>query len=265
MQSFFFGDPHSQLLGVYHPPPSSAAGNSGAVLCSPAGAEYGATQRALRVLASRLAKAGFHTLRFDYFATGDSAGESEEADFDCWQNDISLAVDELRESRGVSAVTLVGLRLGAALAALTATRRSDIDALVLWEPVVNGKAHLDRIRSLHRLWLKSELTMRPEAKKHCSDHEALGYPLSNEMAQAIARLDLLDIDGVAARRILVIGEDGNAADSVHDAWVSHPLSTLERRKIAEPTRWLEQPENSQQHVPAQSIGAIVEWLTGAMV
>ena len=45
------------------------------MLCYPWGSEYIYAHRSLRLLAQRRAAAGIHTLRFDYFGTGDSDGD----------------------------------------------------------------------------------------------------------------------------------------------------------------------------------------------
>jgi len=52
---------------------------------------------ALRTLAALLAREGFHVLRFDYYATGDSAGESSEGSLSEWRANIVTARDDLRE------------------------------------------------------------------------------------------------------------------------------------------------------------------------
>ena len=91
----------------------------------------------------RLSAAGIDTLRFDYFGTGDSAGEMVDADLAGWETDIELAIEELRDMVGSARVTLIGLRLGATLAARVAARRpGDVDRLVLWDPIQSGLEYL---------------------------------------------------------------------------------------------------------------------------
>ena len=75
-------------------------------------------------LLEQLAAQGWHVLRFDYFGTGDSAGEFDEADLTGWEADIEQALDELLDMAGARKVALVGLRLGATLAARVAARAS---------------------------------------------------------------------------------------------------------------------------------------------
>ena len=72
-----------------------------------------------------LAARGVHSLRFDYFGTGDSAGETTEADLKGWCGDIETAIDELTHMTGCRRVILIGMRLGGTLAAEVAAKRPD--------------------------------------------------------------------------------------------------------------------------------------------
>jgi pimeloyl-ACP methyl ester carboxylesterase len=107
-----------------------------AVICNPVGAEYVYAHRSLRHLASRLAQRGFHVLRFDYYGTGDSAGNDADASIDAMQEDVEFAIEAARDIAGVNRVTLIGLRLGAAIASRAAARQPDeVESLVLWDPL----------------------------------------------------------------------------------------------------------------------------------
>jgi pimeloyl-ACP methyl ester carboxylesterase len=107
-----------------------------AVLCQPLGTEYTYAHRSVRQLAVRLAMAGFHTLRFDYFGTGDSAGTDAEMDLAGCETDVESAMEALADIVGTSRVTLIGLRAGANIAARVAARHvAEVEALVLWDPL----------------------------------------------------------------------------------------------------------------------------------
>ena len=86
-----------------------------------------------------------HVLRFDYLGTGDSAGEVCDVVLEDWLENICQAVDELKETTGLRTIGLVGLRFGSALAALAAQTRSDVDRLVLWDPIADGHEYLDTL------------------------------------------------------------------------------------------------------------------------
>jgi uncharacterized protein len=145
MNPLFFGSTGKALFGVYHPPRSRETRDHGIVLCYPAGQEYMRAHRAFRQLAILLSKAGFPVLRFDYFGTGDSNGESEQGSMEQWVEDVGTAIQELKDNAAVERVSLVGLRLGATLAARVQERRSDVASVVLWDPVVDGSSYFREI------------------------------------------------------------------------------------------------------------------------
>ncbi len=146
MTPFYFGGRDRRLFGVYEPAISRAARRSAAVLCYPLGEEYFHAHRPLRHLSRLLAQAGFHTLRFDYYGTGDSDGEIGEVSLCGARMDVLAAVQELKAITQVEAVTLVGLRLGASLAASAAAiSPAEVNDLVLWDPVVTGDRYFQEV------------------------------------------------------------------------------------------------------------------------
>ncbi|HEY6551982.1 MAG TPA: alpha/beta hydrolase, partial [Vicinamibacteria bacterium] len=150
MKPLFFGSSQKPLFGLHTPPTGESGGRSAVVLCAPVGQEYMRSHRTLRELAGRLSQSGFHVLRFDYYGCGDSGGTALEGDLDQWTSDVGAAIDEARDGSGLDRVSLVGLRLGAALAARASVRRTDLDRVVFWEPVVDGRGHLEEQLDLHR-------------------------------------------------------------------------------------------------------------------
>src|SRR5260221_12888570 len=98
MTPFQFGSSERRLFGVYDP----AAHNTGglvraAVICYPSSDEQSHAYRTLRQLAARLSQAGIHVLRFDYYGTGDSAGETGQGNAAGWCRDIETAIAELKD------------------------------------------------------------------------------------------------------------------------------------------------------------------------
>ena len=149
MEPFFFRKTAKPLLGIYHPPQISTVRNVGVILCYPMGQEYIRSYRSLQKLAGLLSSVGIHVLRFDYYGCGDSDGDGTQSSIQQWIDDILTAVNELKEGCGLEKVCLVGLRLGAALAIIAGTRRADIDSIILWDPVIDGKRYLEESTSLH--------------------------------------------------------------------------------------------------------------------
>jgi pimeloyl-ACP methyl ester carboxylesterase len=137
MTAFHFGSRQRRLFGYYEPARADSRNVQAALLCHPMGNEQVFAYRAMRQLANRLVRAGFHVLRFDYFGTGDSYGDTGEGDLASWCDDIETAIEELKDITGAIKVDVVGLRLGANLSAQVAFHRPrEINKLVLWEPLV---------------------------------------------------------------------------------------------------------------------------------
>lgn len=201
MRAYYFGPPGRRLFGAYHAPEGTPAAGPGVVICQPHGHEYLRTHRALRNLAVLLARQGVPVLRFDYFGCGDSEGDAAEGTADRWVGDIALAADELRRTARVARVALVGVRLGAALAASAAAARSDVDALVLWDPVIRGDAYADGLVRLHARWLA--IDQRQEAPA-IGESAPLGFPLSTAGRAALSRLDASAVRLAPATRVQVI-------------------------------------------------------------
>jgi pimeloyl-ACP methyl ester carboxylesterase len=198
---FFFGSADRQLFGAYHASRPSVPERGAAVLCPPWGPEYIASHRVLRRLALMLSESGYHVLRFDYFGTGDSAGSREEGDLDSWYADASAAVDELRDMSGVSKVTVFGIRLGAHVAWRLALNRSDVSAVVMWDPVIDGTEYVrelvDAQQEIDRWSLVPDDTrsvMMDSSRNETID--LLGFPLTVAMRRTI---EMITIDSYTLR------------------------------------------------------------------
>jgi pimeloyl-ACP methyl ester carboxylesterase len=135
-------------VGWLHP----AAGGRGIVLCSAFGYEELCSRRTMHDLACSLARAGLPVLRFDYHGTADSAGTGEDPKrVATWIANIGAATDFIRRETAATEVVLVGLRLGALLAACAAARRTDIAALALLAPPLSGRGYARELKALAHL------------------------------------------------------------------------------------------------------------------
>jgi pimeloyl-ACP methyl ester carboxylesterase len=217
VQPFYFGTSQKQLFGVYHAPEARAARQAAFLLCQPLGHEYLRAHRAFRNLAVALAGQGFHVLRFDYFGCGDSGGDDEQATVEQCLLDLSAAIDELKDTAGAAKVSLIGLRFGATLAAVAASRRTDIDRIVLWDPVLEGRDYLDDLRTLHVTWLKDRLGAG--ATHDPSRPELLGCPLTAGNEEQIAATSLTGLvasPGLRARGVwLMVSEALTRYETLH--------------------------------------------------
>jgi len=101
MNPLFFGTGARRLFGVYAPGSAGTLTARAAVICYPWGPEYLRAHRSMKHLSTRLARSGLHVLRFDYFGTGDSAGEMTEGDLRGWEDDVETAIDEVNAGLGL--------------------------------------------------------------------------------------------------------------------------------------------------------------------
>jgi pimeloyl-ACP methyl ester carboxylesterase len=251
-----FGRTAGELFGLMQLPASGEVKDTAVVLCPPFGLEYIRSHRAFVTLGSRLAAKGLATLRLDYFGCGDSAGESEDGTVERWVEDVCDAVDEARRQSGARAVSLVGLRLGAAVAALAAAQRSDVDRLVLWDPIISGREYLGELRAGHRRWLAHAY-----ATSRCtSTEEAFGFPLHERLRGGIVDIDI-SLAAHPARRLLVLetGERARLAGGNGAASAERP--GLELCHLLDRRVWLEDP--SRGVVPVHVFEKIVTWLVSS--
>lgn len=239
MNPFFFGTRQRRLFGVYSPARASASGSGtrAVVLCAPWGQEYLRAHRAIKQLATLLNQAGVHVLRFDWFGTGDSAGEMLDASLAGWQADLETAIDELKDTTDAARVGLVGLRLGGALAAaVAARRRKDVDSLVLWDPVVSGEGYLKELLA----------EARPRAVERGGGHEVMGFALGEAMAAELRAL-VLPAAELPARTLVVRSVPGEVAGAV-------PVEVIEGQPA-----WLEDRHSGAGAVPVKVLQRIAQW------
>lgn len=115
-------------------------------MCHPMGEEKLWAHRVFVSFARDLAAAGFAVVRFDFRGEGDSDRAFEDADLETRIQDTCLILDTVKElNPSVSDIALLGLRLGAAVAVATATRRADVSRLILWDPVIDGASYIQTV------------------------------------------------------------------------------------------------------------------------
>src|ERR1035438_8520353 len=209
----WFGPTDLPFFGWLHLPQEA---NAGVVLCRPIGLEALSAPRAYRCLAEKLADKGFVTLQFDYTGTGDSAGDpADVVGTGTWLSDIGAAIDCVRQT-GVSRVGIIGLRLGATLAA-NAAADNDIEALVLWDPCETGRGFLREQRML-----AIAIGVAPGGDPASVEGiEIPGLLLPKDLAEAIRALRLGDSAGVLALRVLLL----TRPDRPSGASIQEQLST----------------------------------------
>jgi len=198
----FFGDSKRPLYGV-HQAPLTGGRSRAVVLCNPFGEEAIRAFRIYRLIAERLAAAGVSVLRFDYAATGDSAGACEAASLAGFAESIALAQEEIVDISGARDCIFIGLRLGASAAVIAATTTSARpSALVLWDPVVSGTDYLKELSEGHARAIETQIGSRPAITDPPS--EALGFAVPETLGDELKALDLLRTTRAPARRVAIV-------------------------------------------------------------
>lgn len=138
----------------------STKGRRFALLTEPSGACRGALlylhpfaeemnkSRRMAALGARaFAEHGWTVLQLDHFGCGESSGDFSNVDWQDWIDDVEAGYEWLRAD-GHPAPALWSLRAGSLLASDWLARRGTGVALLLWQPVANGKQHLTQFLRL---------------------------------------------------------------------------------------------------------------------
>ncbi len=223
IEPLVFGNANARVLGVLHRPPSSRARDAGIVICAPIGYENVCAYRPLRTLANQLAASGRPTLRFDLPGIGDSPGdEFDTCLVERWVNAIEAAVHELRRVADVRTVALVGVRLGATLAAVAAARDLDLSELVLWAPFKTGSAYAREMRAFHALAEREfDRPERPQSAFPDGAMEVSGFVLADSTLADLGGIDLTSINFEGSPPARVLLADRATAPSDDDPTVEN--------------------------------------------
>jgi uncharacterized protein len=229
-----FGRPSREMVGVHQKARSEAPARASFLLCRPLGQEAVRTAAVFRVLADRLAREGCDSLRFDYHGTGDSPGEEGDQSMSGWVEDTLAAHEQLSPGGGVPVIWF-GMGLGATLALRAALRAKVLPShLVLWEPVLDGKAYAQALLDGHRAELTREFGEPWERLRQIGKvvepslpGDVLGFEVGKQLADDLTQMQDLTLSpalrrGIrvtcavhAEQRALLAGLEGNALLKLH--------------------------------------------------
>ena len=247
----YFTSGDSRLFSWYHESAAAVSRDCVAVICPPFGHEYSSSHRTLRHLADALASCGVPALRFDYHGTGDSPGSDLDPDRVArWRLDIASAIEHARASSGRTSVCLVGVRLGATVAAIAAAG-GEVDYVVAWNPVVAGRTY---VRELQAIAMTAATAARPTE----GELESAGFVTSAQTLEQIKQLDLTKLAWRVGRRVLLVRRDGQPQYSA----ISRRLAELGiAHDEAEGAGWsamMAEPQHTE--VPAAALETIAGWI-----
>jgi len=251
-QALYIGEGDDALFGWFHTADGVPVRDCVAVVCPPLGHEYVHSHRSVRYLADTLARAGVPALRFDYHGTGDSPGSDlDPGRVARWLADVRRAIDEARARSGRARVCLVGIRLGATLAALASAERA-VDQLVLWGPAVSGRRY---VREMQAIAQASELAGRGGDTGWV---EPAGFVLSAETQEQLKALSLLKVSPQVRDAVLLVSRDDVPDEEglqAHLASLGREVDTLDGAGFA---GMMAEPHHTV--VPQDTLDGIAGWL-----
>lgn len=189
----FIGSDHPAFSLQYWPTETPKAN---IIYLPPFGEEMNRCRSMVASQARWFARQGSSCTILDYFGTGESHGEFEDASLEIWQENIANAIQRVRERSDVP-ITLWGLRLGALIAFDCISRPSTaVNKLLLWQPVTSGKLFLtqmlrQRTASLMQAGKEAETTEQMKNALAAGETiEVAGFKLGGVLATGIDRLTL---------------------------------------------------------------------------
>ncbi len=244
-------------FGWLHAPRDRASSDVAVLICTGFLQDAILAYGSLRVLADDLADAGYVALRYDYPGTGDSCDDAVErvGHWTAWQRSVDEAANWLRATTGTKRLILVGLRLGTTLATMAAARRDDVAGLLMFEPVVSGRAYV------RQLALEAELLSgkRPDKGEDLALRE---FRFSPATLTQIGEVDLRKVAPKAGTEVAISAQaESKTVDEAAAAWRAagaavttlgwDGLASLVRHKIIEEDTLAD-------------FGAVVRWLHAAV-
>ncbi len=187
-----------RLFRVLHRPQGQA--RAAVLLLPPCGDEKRAAYGACARLARALCAAGAAVIRFDYFGTGDSSGESAELTLSSMRDDSLAVAAELKELLPGTPLVLLGVRMGASLALETSVELG-AEKVVAVAPLVSGSSWLRQERGrkrLRRSMVRREMaaagadlaTLKEDAPPPGVAEDLDGLPVSEVFAAELEEFDL---------------------------------------------------------------------------
>ena len=230
-------------FAMLHP----AGGTHGVLICNTLGDEALNVYRPLVHLAGRFAAAGAPTLRLEYYGTGDSGGEdAQPGRFRAWLGNIVAGVRWLRQNCAVGPVTLVGVRIGAALAARAACDIDGVASLVMLAPVATGRRFLREM--VLRANATAEIWQVPSHIEEGGWFEAYGIRLDRATRDELERLDVAKLPRAPAPHALVLDQHDSPAGGIMAERLRHLGTQAVHRTIAGLAEMLRDPyENAVPH------------------
>jgi hypothetical protein len=201
-------------------------------------------------------------LHIDYDGTGDSSGgDGDPGRVEAWRRSIGAAVALMRAG-GAPYVSLVGMRLGATLAA-SVSQDCKPEGLVLWDPCDSGRSYLREQAVLCLVYEPNEIGSAASGTGPATRDNGLGKveTLGNvywpATVRAMSELTIGAIPDVLAGHVLALLRPGATKRSLLER-----LSELGAEVVdAVDQELMMDVSYSQLFAPQSTVGTIVRWLS----
>ena len=169
-------------------------------------------------------------------------------------------MDKLKQKGNLSNLVLAGLRLGGTLAMMAAENRKDVNGVILWEPVVNGRKFLKELNWLQSRYIESmHREYRRLYKGNPSLNEILGFDLTSSLTKDLKKLDLMSQFRLQNNDILFLLNESTFNYNGFLDFLINSQNKLTLKVVEEQMFWLERPYKAL--VPVRSIRTIISWLS----
>lgn len=250
-----FGAPNRQMVGLLQTPAAGKPLRAGFLLCRPFGQEAVRTAPIYRAVSDRLAREGCTVLAFDHHGCGDSPGDLEVQSLGDWTGDTLAARAQLgRDAPGVR-LHWFGMGVGANIAALAALQADPApDCVVLWEPVLDGRAYLERLIDAHREDLAREMDRSwPELVRRGEPEPGvpgslLGFTLGPRLHEELAQTRELPLLAIAERGTRVVMA---VPEKQLGGYAAKGDSRVSVQAIETPTNWMSTEASGSAIVPQE--------------
>lgn len=217
------------------------------LICPPVGHEFVNSYRGLRHLADGFAEKGVTTFRVEYQGVGDSSGLDTDPDrIQKWLESIERTVTFIKEKCEIKKVSLLGLRIGATLASMI-SNKIEIENLMCWVPVVEGKRYIREMLALQKTGENADLDV------DSTTLEGGGFLITRETMNELLSLSLTKIIPNAKHVFLFNTDDLPIPNQLMEAW-SNQNFQFTHKTLSGYADMMATPHNSK--VPSYAIEEI---------
>jgi alpha-beta hydrolase superfamily lysophospholipase len=229
-----------------------APGDCAVVMCAAMGHEQLCASRGWRELAADIAAAGFPVLRFDWAGCGDATGSEDDPDqLAAWQASLRAAVREARARFQTNRIVLLGLRLGATLAACQA-HELDAEGLALLAPAMSGRHYGRELAASNAVG-----TSQGSDDTH-GGVEVAGFVTTRQTLTDLTGLDLRKLAQRPAARVALISPPEHIQADAIEAALAALGSEVTRKTLQGYEAFLADITLSRS--PRETFADVIDWL-----